>query len=265
METASSVRTETQRADAEHGLEVPPPPPPTRDLRHAWRLLRRMREDPTQTSLGMELVDALGGYFDDLPFQRFATSEFGKRLLREQPDLPALLADRDALASLPEDSFGRAFLRFAERNGISPSELVEMATERRAAAGGLDPLRSWFADRQTVSHDLWHVLTGYGTDPIGENAVLLFTRGQGVAGPGLRILTVFMLLRQPWSVKGFIWSAYLRGRRATPLILAPYEELLPLPIGVVRERLTLGDPLEAHPGGILAQHDAGVVRLTETH
>ncbi|MCR9093091.1 MAG: ubiquinone biosynthesis protein COQ4 [bacterium] len=237
-----------------------PPPQATRDWRHAFDLLKQMREDPTKTELGMEMVEALGGYFDgDRPFQEFSASAEGMRLLRERPDLPRLLDDRDLLESLPAGSLGREFQAYADRNGITAKSLMEMAERRQEIQGSLDPLRSWFAKRQSVSHDLWHVITGYGTDPIGENAVLLFTRGQGVAGPGLRLLTVLMLFHRNWPVRRFLWTAYRRGRRAASLILAPYEELLPVPLNVVRERFRVGDPLAVHPNGVLEETSDGQV------
>lgn len=101
--------------------------------------------------------------------------------------------------------------------------LIEMK-ENRSQAPSQDPLRSWFDDRLAVLHDLQHVLTGYGTDSIGENALLLFTRGQNLAGPGLRTYTTLTVLGSAWRVRRFIWDAYTWGRRVPSLVAAPYEQ-----------------------------------------
>ena len=251
--TSLSHRPIPEASDPAAGLQIPPPPPaPKRDWRRALEMFGRIREDPSRSAeLGMEMVDALGGYYDgDKPFQSFAAHPEGRRMLQERPCLPSAVADRAALARLPEDSFGRAYLDLCERAGISADALIEM-TENTSQAPSYDPLRSWFNDRTTAAHDLQHVLTGYGTDAIGENALLLFTRGQGLAGPGLRTMTTLMLLGQ--SFRRFIWDAYWRGRRVPSLLTAPYEQLLPMPLTQVRDQLGLGQPEDAHPDGILQE------------
>ena len=100
-------------------------------------MIGRIREDPSLAlELGMEMMDALGGYYDgDNPFQRFAAHPEGRRMLQERPCLPHCIADREALARLPEGSFGRAYLDFVERAGISADSLIEMANNRSQAPG----------------------------------------------------------------------------------------------------------------------------------
>ncbi len=49
----------------------------------------------------------------------------------------------------------------------------------------------------------------------------------------------------------YLLRAWRRGRKAAPLPLARYEELLPLRLDVVRRRLRIQPALEAHPGGII--------------
>ncbi len=71
---------------------------------------------------------------------------------------------------------GRAYLAFCDREGITPGGLVEasMLEDRDL----LEPRFRYMADRLRDSHDLWHVVTGYRTDLLGENAVLAFTAAQ---------------------------------------------------------------------------------------
>ncbi len=245
-------------------LQIPPPPPaPKRDLRRALAIIGRIREEPSLAlELGMEMMDALGGYYDgDKPFQMLIAHPEGRRMLQERPCLASAAADRAALARLPEGSFGRVYLDFCERAGISADSLIEMK-ENRSQAPSQDPLRSWFDDRLAVSHDLQHVLTGYGTDSIGENALLLFTRGQNLAGPGLRTYTTLTVLGSTWRVRRFIWDAYMWGRRVPSLVAAPYEHLLPMPLSQVRNRLGLGKPEDAHPFGILQLEGDEVVTVS---
>ncbi len=46
----------------------------------------------------------------------------------------------------------------------------------------------WFAERIDLMHDLWHVLTGYGTDGGGEAALLplIAETGSGLVEPDLQ-------------------------------------------------------------------------------
>jgi hypothetical protein len=55
--------------------------------------------------------------------------------------------------------------------------------------------------------------------------------------------------------RGFAWPrycyrAYLRGRRALPLVSEPIEEMLELPIAEARRRLRIEPTERVHPEGI---------------
>jgi len=82
--------------------------------------------------------------------------------------LPAdhALADRyKALASLPDGTLGREYVRYQEKNGFAwPGE-----------KGGIP--------EAGLHHDLTHVLTGYQTDPEGECEIGAFTAGMKRTDP----------------------------------------------------------------------------------
>jgi ubiquinone biosynthesis protein COQ4 len=214
--------------------------------RRSARLLREVLADPQRTDKAFEMFEALGGA-DDSQFRRFAATAEGQRLLRERPCLVRLLADRDALAAMPEGSFGRAYLEFARRNGFAADGLLR-ARERgaRDLNAGAGPEREWFYDRMTVAHDLWHVLTGYGTDEVGEIALLGFSCAQGVRSRAVRLFRVVGGLLGGRAVRRYAREAQRRGARARPLVVARYEELLPLPLGLVRAQLGIASLRDAH-------------------
>jgi ubiquinone biosynthesis protein COQ4 len=127
--------------------------------------------------------------------------------------------------------------------------------ERSANAGEApDPVRRWFYDRTNVMHDLWHVLTGYGTDPAGEAALLAFTCGQ-IPNRGLVLLVMAAAALGVWDGNlgwpRYLFRAWRRGRRATLMTAARYEELLSRPLEEVRLRLGIQPVREAHPQGIV--------------
>ena len=242
-------------------LRIPPPPPPQPvHWRRALRELRALLDDPDDTDRAVHLMYALGTRQFERSFQRFAASATGRPLLAERPSLLGVLSDRDGLARLPEESFGRAYLAYLERNGFAPNGLLEVQNrvqarwEREEGIPPLDELRAWFRDRTILAHDLFHVLTGYGTDEIGEATLLAFSLAQ-VGGRGQTLLT-FGAAFECWRVLGRRWlrydfRAWRRGRRASWLVALPWEELLPLRLATVRRLSGVTDPCEAHPGGIL--------------
>jgi ubiquinone biosynthesis protein COQ4 len=240
---------------------VPPPPPGFARMRwrRAWRALQELLRDPDDTAKALDVNLAIGARDFERAFQRFASSAAGRALLAERPSLAAALADRAGLARLHPDSLGRAYLEYLDANGFRATALVELEHEtharwqREEGLPAMDPLRVWFRDRLTLLHDLSHVLSGYGTDDLGEATLLVFSQAQlggranGLltAGAGIEMLRVLGPRWLPYALR--VWR---RGRRAVTLVALPWEELLPLRLTTVRRLARLESPEEAHPRGI---------------
>ncbi len=242
-------------------LEIPPPPPPRPpQWRRALRELRALIADPDATDHAVDLVYALGGRELERNFARLAASRGGRALLVERPSLLAALSDRAALERMAEGSLGRAYLAYLDSNGFEPDgllrvhERVQARWQREQGVASLDPLRAWFRDRSLLAHDLFHVLTEYGTDGVGEATLLAFSLAQ-LGGRGQALLT-FGAGLEVWRALGWRWLAYdfrawRRGRRASWLVGLPWEELLPLRVETVRRLAGVAEASEVHPEGIL--------------
>jgi ubiquinone biosynthesis protein COQ4 len=222
--------------------------------RRAFRALNKLFGDQ-QLDSAFELLQAMGG--DDHPtFQCFLDSPDGPRLLREQLSLVNHLADRTALHALPEGSLGHAYVDFAERNGIAAEAIVEANHEGYADAQELHPSHQWFFDRLNAMHDLWHVLTGYGTEGGGEALLVAFTCSAGVSNRGLRLVEKMIRWRATGeerdALRAAMDEAAARGAASTDLIGAPYEELLSHPLQEVRIRLGITPFDVSHPNGMPA-------------
>jgi ubiquinone biosynthesis protein COQ4 len=171
----------------------------------------------------------------------------------------AAVCDRTALAAMPEGSFGRAYLDYLERNAFDPAAISALR-KQTDPVDDRDEGGEWFAERVDLLHDLWHVLTGYGTDGAGEAALLPFSLAQ-YGGLSNGLLT-FGAGLEGWRRLGgigwpfYLWRAYRRGRRAAELDVLPYEELLPLPLERVREAVGIEPPERAHPAGIVVLPEA---------
>jgi ubiquinone biosynthesis protein COQ4 len=242
-------------------LDIPPPPPLDMRYRRALQSMRALFADPDDTEKAVDFFYAIGRREFERSFQRFAASAAGRALLEDRPSLAAAMSDRAALGRMPEASFGRAYLAFLERNGFAAMGLLELQKQVEArwdAEEGvprLDPARAYFRERFLLAHDLFHVLTGYGTDDVGEATLLAFTLAQA-PGRGQALLTIGAALEVRSSL-GWRWLAYdfrawRRGRRAAHLAAAPWEDLLPLRLDTVRSLLAIAPAEEAHPGGVLA-------------
>ncbi len=236
---------------------------PRNQWRRALRALRALIRDPDRTDQAFIFLQAAGGRNDERIRRRFLADPRGARLAAERPSLEAALSDRAALAKLPPASFGRAYLDYVERNGFDPVGLSALRKEAYLADfPPLDAERDWMYDRGALTHDLWHVLSGYGTDEIGEATLLWFSFSQ--LGGFANFLLSLAAALSAWSTAGLRWPLYLhkvyrRGRRAVWLVPVPYEELLARSLDEVRASLAIDAPERAHPRGILRgkRGDAG--------
>ena len=90
-------------------------------------------------------------------------------------------------------------------------------------------------------HDLTHVLTGYGRDPLGEVCLLAFMHAHNRnAGAGLIVL--MSLKRMPRPGRRAVFEAWRNGRKAQWFQDQDYEALLPRQLNEVRRALNIADP-----------------------
>ena len=221
----------------------------------AVRALRALaRSGGTDLQQGVIFLRATEGNAAARAFDRFRNSPNGQCVLEQRRVLRERLQDVAALSRLPARSLGQAYAAFMLREQLSMPGLLDLAMGSRQAAVSDDELV--FAERSHVMHDLWHVVTGYGSEELGEVCILAVRSAQ------LRHLGVWFLclagmlavgrrlgLRQ---VCAAVCEAYRRGRVAAWLYAVDWEGLLPEPLDVVRQKLNLADavnyPLPAGSG-----------------
>ena len=227
-------------------LEIPPgrASHPLR-WRKVFRILRDLRSSEDKVDAGLKLVDAVGGSDGERTFQRFVRQPEGRYLLRTRPDLVSLLADRKALAAMPDGSLGRAYLAFAEENGFAADSLVEQNNAFEREGGKSDPHRQWFWSRFTAAHDLCHVLTGCATTPEGEMTLLAFSHAQNPQRGYVFLLALGSLgMLTQGAAHRRHFRAWRAGKRAASLVTAPWEQLLAWPVAEVRRSYRVGDLMQ---------------------
>jgi ubiquinone biosynthesis protein COQ4 len=208
----------------------------------ALRAMRALLRNPDDTALVFEIIEALSGRTRARVFERFSRTESGRRLIAERPNLLARLTDRDALLALPAGTLGRTYGEFMSREQISADGLVDAS--ENWLRDDLPPERRWFADRLRDTHDLWHVVTGYGRDLVGEASLLAFTYAQ-TRNPGIGFIVAVAYLRARGADRAgrrHLRDGYRRGRNAAWLPGVAWEALLDQPLAHVREQLGVGEP-----------------------
>jgi ubiquinone biosynthesis protein COQ4 len=209
------------------------------DWRKAQRALQALLKNPDDTAKVFEILEALRGRSPERNFARFRNTPTGRKLLEHRGSLRTLLGDRSYLASLPAGSVGRAYLAFMDAEGISAQGLVEAS---EAGHQDEDPELRWLEERLRDSHDLWHVVTGYQGDLIGEISLLAFSFAQTWStGVGL-LVGVGFLRGNERGVRRQIVRGLYRGIRAEWLPAVEWEALLPRPLEEVRRELRVGEP-----------------------
>ena len=218
-------------------------------LREAWRGIRALIADPDDTNQVFRIIRALAGNSGERQFQRFLASPHGPTILAERRSLVDRLSDRAYLRQLPEGSLGRSYLDFSEREEISPDGLVEASESVPQEPGeALCPDRALFGERMRDSHDLWHVLTGYGRDLFGEAALLAFTyRQTRNRGIGFIVLVAYLKAGRSFpEERMMIRDGFRRVGGASWLPGADWEALLERPLAEVREILQI-EPIGEYP------------------
>ena len=214
-------------------------------IRALRNLARSQGQDLTQ---GVAFLRATEGQSARRAFDHFRATPIGREVLVRQVSLRDHLVNRDSLVTAPAGSLGRAYLDFMERENISVPSLLDLATS--------DPTppmtaEDWlFAERSHVMHDLWHVVTGYGPDSLGEVCILAVRSAQ-MRHVGVWLLCLFGMLKVAGElggrqVRAAVREAYARGRRATWLYGVDWEAMLTEPLDVVRARLRLA-PAKHYP------------------
>lgn len=181
-------------------------------------------------------------------FRRFIATPYGRRVVTEPVVLENILGDFPRLRAMAPGTVGRTYVDFMDEAGFTPQGLIDAAEESGVGLTEYPELKEFArAFRHLeVNHDLWHVLTGYGRDPLGEICNLVFTRAQ-TRNPGLRLiirmgLTALKLER--WSYPALKAAAEARrmGEAVDFLLQHDVEAMLQEPLADVRQRLGIFTP-----------------------
>ena len=227
-------------------------PAPVRRLRHTVQLLGTLAKlalrdgDPIAPAYQLQqALRAMARPEDLAVVQRALSRDAVLSAMGAERWLPARYALAD-LASLPPGTLGRELHDLMARNGLMPDFFPEFDPANELEYLGL---------RSQQTHDIWHVVTGYGNDEIGEVTILGFYLGNflehhGAVGESMMVLPLILigtsfvryaLLHRDTVrplLEGF-HAGWTRGRRTPSLVPVKWETMWHRPVDELRGELGL--------------------------
>jgi ubiquinone biosynthesis protein Coq4 len=183
--------------------------------------------------------------------RRFKALPEGAALMEQR--YPPLQPDLQQLLQLPEGSLGRSYGTLIQRLNYDPEFFRPRPTTSEA---------EWLTQRIATTHDIHHVISGFGTLPEGESGVLAITASQ-IGFPAYVLLNSAAQLGsfrfQTPRFEGLskaICHGHAIGHRARCLAAVAWEEGWEKSLSQWRLELGIDDPADHYPYGLLQQMQA---------
>ena len=211
----------------------------------ALRAFRKLVQDKEDTAQVFEIMKALNGGSTARGYRRMISTFEGGRQAYLRDELAHKLDDPVWLSRFPAGSVGATYRAFREERGFTADGLAKVEREVVPFIDAEHPM-VWYSRRLRDVHDIWHVLTGYGTDALGEACVVSFSYGQtgslGFAFIGWGAAREIQREIRNVPARRAVWQAWRAGRRAHWLPGLDYEALFALPLEQARQRLGIRTP-----------------------
>ncbi len=238
-------------AAADLPIILPERPRPRYNFPKAWHHFKNLIKDKENTA-------EVSPIFESLPWRgayeaavAFLSTERAQAIRASEPSLVAILDDHAALRKLPAGSLAHAYCDFMEREGLSAQGLVEELDKYRRPDQYFNDQADWYFQRVRDTHDLMHIISGFGRDALGEQCVLAFTYSQQPALAHLFLGYAGALeiaRRDPVKVPVLraVREAQRMGKACPRLIEQPILELLAKPLNELRAELGIVPPHYYH-------------------
>jgi len=206
----------------------------------ALRAFQRLIRDKEDTAQVFEIMRALSGRSIARGYDRMLTTVEGGRQAFLGYELAQKLDDPAWLDQFQPGTVGAVYRQFREARGFTADGLAEAEREVIPFVDAPHPV-VWYSRRLRDVHDIWHVLTGYGTDALGEACVVSFSYGQtrnlGFAFIGWGASREIQREARSIPARKAAFQAWRNGRAARWLPGLDYEALFAEPLADARARL----------------------------
>ena len=163
---------------------------------------------------------------------------------------PPLQPDIQHLVQLPPETLGGRYARLITSLGYDPEFFRPRPTTSEA---------QWLTQRIATTHDIHHVVCGFGTAASGESGVLAVTAAQ-IGFPAYVLLTsAGQLASFRFQIERFeaiscaVSHGHAIARQASCLAAARWEEGWEKPVSQWRQELGISDPADQEAYGLAAQ------------
>jgi ubiquinone biosynthesis protein COQ4 len=202
--------------------------------------------DKDDTRQVFEIMNALSGRSTEWGYNRLLqTPEWGAQAYR-RVELAERLQNRAWLEQFAPGTVGAAYRDFIDAECFSAYGLADESRKVPDSEMEAAHTRAWYARRLRDIHDIWHVLTGYQADALGEACLVAFslpqTRSAGFGLIASGIAVQFMRARTGYPCARAVFQAWRDGRRAAWLPGEDYERLFAEPLDAARRRLKIPTP-----------------------
>jgi ubiquinone biosynthesis protein COQ4 len=201
----------------------------------AFKGLITLVKDPSKTESVFDIVEAM---------RNTEASQLAVEYIKSKPGVSQIVQERyltttpdlDELMNYPQGSLGHEYASAMKEAGFDPEFYRKIKVE--------DDL-SYILLRIRQSHDIWHTVTGFGTDSMGELGLQAFSLAQThlplpiilIAGGLLKTL-----LKYPQELDKLldqIALGYRMGAKAKPFIAQKWEENWAKSLAELREELNI--------------------------
>ena len=187
---------------------------PKMEWGQALRSLRRLLNDKEDTTAVFEIMRALNGDSTAKGYRRLLTTEQGGRIAYRREEFAARLMDDAWLDSLPEGTVGAAYRTFIREEQLSADGLAEVSRIGTREIDEQHPY-AWMGRRTRDVHDIWHILSGYHRDALGEACLVGFSYAQ-TGGLGWALIAAGAAWRarkaKQYPLVKAIWQGHPRGK-----------------------------------------------------
>ena len=215
------------------------------NLWKAWKAFRGLVGDRNDTRYVFEFFENVNGRSYETYYDEFLSSDYGREIVHDFRSVGRFLSDRKTLESYGPGTFAAAYLKHMDANGFTAEGVFEASLAQ--APERMKYLQDNFPDLYainymgSVTHDMYHVLSGYGADPLGEALLLVYSaqmsssRGANWLGrlAGLQIRSEI----PAWPVGRMMDEAVRNARNAVKFHTVDLTSYMHLPIDEARAEL----------------------------
>lgn len=212
----------------------------------AFKAVSRLMADKEDTAAVFDLMRALSGNSISKGYARLMKTPRGGRIAYERDELNDRLMDRTWLESFAPGTVGAAYLAHMDERGFTADGLKEISEQTHdSQVEAAHPL-TWYGRRLRDVHDIWHVLSGYRTDALGEACLVAFSYEQ-TRSLGFRVIAFaagnkMASAKNGQPYKAAIKQAFANGKACAWLPEIDYPELFAEDLEAARARLGIKPP-----------------------